>query len=129
MKIKFLLLMGIISSLTFLRCSQVNGQQTQNPTEYQQSLQKDTSAILIDVRTPEEFANGHLKNAININYYDPSFMKQMGTLSKDKTIYVYCRSGGRSGKATQELTQAGYKVVDMAGGITAWENNGLPVVK
>ncbi|MFN8415945.1 MAG: rhodanese-like domain-containing protein [Cytophagaceae bacterium] len=129
MKTKILLLIGVISSLTFLRCNQVNGQQTQSPTVYQQNLQKDTAAILVDVRTPEEYANGHLKNAININYYDASFMKQMAALSKDKTIYVYCRSGGRSGKATQELTQAGYKVVDMAGGITAWESNGLPVVK
>lgn len=129
MKTKLFLLIGIISSLIFSSCSQVNGQQTQSPTVYQQNLQKDTSALLVDVRTPEEFANGHLKNAINVNYYDPSFMKQMSTLSKDKTIYVYCRSGGRSGKATQELTQAGYKVVDMAGGITAWESKGLPVVK
>ncbi len=85
-------------------------------------LQKiDRDVQLIDVRTPEEYAEGYIKNAVNINFYDDDFLEQMSALDKDKPVYVYCRLGGRSGKASAQLKEAGFtKVYDLEGGITKW---------
>jgi rhodanese-related sulfurtransferase len=80
------------------------------------------NAVLIDVRTPEEYAEGHLDNAVNINWYDEDFMDQFKTIEKDKTIYVYCKKGGRSSSAAESLTSSGYKnVIDLLGGYDALE--------
>lgn len=85
---------------------------------------------LIDVRTPEEYAQGHLKNSVNINYYDNTFTEEMNKLDKSKELYIYCRSGGRSGKASKQLEKMGFtKVYDLQGGIINWGNNNLELVK
>ena len=78
------------------------------------------SVYLLDVRTPEEFEAGHLENAINVNWYDADFADQMKKVPSDKTIYVYCKKGGRSAKAAHLLDSLGYKkVVDLLGGYEA----------
>ena len=85
---------------------------------------------LVDVRTPQEFANGHLENARNINYNDPKFKENMALLDKSKPIAVYCGVGGRSGKAAKILVELGFKdITDLAGGITAWTAASKKVVK
>lgn len=71
---------------------------------------------LLDVRTPEEFAAGHLENAMNIDWYDADFAVQVSRLSKDNTIYVYCQKGGRSAKAAAVIDSLGYRVIDLTGG-------------
>lgn len=83
--------------------------------------QKDLeSGILLDVRTPEEFAAGHLESAVNINWFDADFKNQVEALDKQKTIYVYCKKGGRSAKAAHVLDSLGYKhVIDLIGGYDA----------
>ncbi|MFK5973723.1 MAG: rhodanese-like domain-containing protein [Flavobacteriaceae bacterium] len=79
------------------------------------------NVVLVDVRTPEEFAEGHLDNAMNINWFDADFADQFETVDKDKTIYVYCKMGGRSAKAQEKLESLGYKhVVNLEGGYDAW---------
>lgn len=79
------------------------------------------SVILVDVRTSEEYEAGHLENAKNINFYDQDFAEQFLSISKDETIYVYCKKGGRSAKAQQLLDSLGYKkVVNLEGGYDAW---------
>lgn len=79
------------------------------------------SVILVDVRTMEEYNAGHLENAKNINWYDQNFAEQFLDISKDETIYVYCKKGGRSAKAQQLLDSLGYKkVVNLEGGYDAW---------
>lgn len=79
------------------------------------------TVILVDVRTPEEYAAGHLDNALNINWYDADFADQIGKIDKDNTIYVYCKKGGRSAKAAQMLDSLGFKaVVDLEGGYDAF---------
>src|ERR1700756_4194246 len=60
---------------------------------------KQGKALLVDVRTPEEYNAGHLQYSTNIDYKAPNFGKNISTLDKKKTIYLYCRSGNRSGKA------------------------------
>ncbi len=85
---------------------------------------------LIDVRTPKEYAAGHIKSAVNINFFDDDFISQMSKLDKDKEIYVYCRSGGRSGKASKKLEAAGFtKVYNLKGGFKNWSGSNLEVVK
>ncbi|MCG2461738.1 rhodanese-like domain-containing protein [Flavobacteriaceae bacterium F89] len=75
------------------------------------------NGILLDVRTPEEFQEGHLDRALNINWYDSDFAEQIQRLDKEKTIYVYCKLGGRSAKASKVLDSLGFKnVVDLTGG-------------
>ena len=79
------------------------------------------NVILVDVRTIAEFEAGHLENAKHINWYDQDFAEQFSSISKDETIYVYCKKGGRSAKAQELLDSLGYKkVVNLEGGYDAW---------
>ena len=84
---------------------------------------------LIDVRQPEEFELGHIKNALLHSVENIETFKQ----SKNKTYYIYCKSGNRSRKASQFLAQRGYDVVNLDGGYTAYEeqhhNDNLSKVK
>jgi len=78
---------------------------------------------LVDVRTPQEYMQGHIGNAKNINLFDPNFQKNLQKLDKNKPVYVYCRSGHRSGKASKVLKKLGFKkVYDLKGGYLAWSN-------
>jgi len=86
--------------------------------------------IIIDVRTPEEYANGHIENAINLNYYSKTFKDELNKLDRNKTYFIYCRTGGRSGMALDTMKELGFtKVYNMLGGITQWEAEGLPTIK
>ena len=98
--------------------AQSNSTKTTVPTMTIQTIQTDikSGAQLIDVRTADEYNTSHIDGAINLSLQD----MQSGTMpniSKDKTIYVYCHSGNRSGQATTILKAAGYKVTDL-GAIT-----------
>ena len=85
---------------------------------------------VIDVRTPAEFAAGHLQGATNIDVEGTTFSEQIAALDKAGTYAVYCRSGNRSRTATQHMADAGFtKVYDLDGGITAWTAAGLPIVQ
>jgi len=76
---------------------------------------------LLDVRTPKEVAAGSIENSINMNFYDDDFASQLGKLNKDHPVMVYCKAGGRSNKALNQLKTMGFKeVYDLAGGYTAW---------
>ncbi|RAJ10188.1 rhodanese-like domain-containing protein [Arenibacter echinorum] len=82
------------------------------------------NAILVDVRTPEEFGAGHLENADNINWYDADFSEQFKTVDKNKTIYLYCKMGGRSAKAQEKLESLGFThVINLEGGYDAVKAN------
>lgn len=89
----------------------------------------DNDVEIVDVRTPEEYAEGYIGGAINIDVQSPDFSKEAAmALDRTKTIYVYCRSGKRSLKAAEELMKLGYKVVNLKGGIMEWTGDELPVV-
>lgn len=76
---------------------------------------------LLDVRTPEEVAQGQIAGATNINFYDDNFEEQITGLDKNKPVFVYCKSGGRSGKASALFQKLGFKeIYDLKGGYTAW---------
>ena len=85
---------------------------------------------LIDVRTPGEFAQGHLKGAKLINFYDKNFYDKMSKLDKNKELYIYCRSGNRSGHATRKLKNMGFpKIYDLKYGIKSWKRSNLEIIK
>ena len=86
--------------------------------------------MLLDVRSPEEYARGHIKHAVNINYFDADFMDQIMKLDKNEEIYLYCKGGIRSNNAANKLKKAGFtKVYDLKGGIVGWSNQGLEISK
>lgn len=96
--------------------------------EFEKEIKTD-SVQLLDVRTPQEYADGHIEGALNINVQNDDFQQLAEKeLSKDSTVLVYCRSGRRSLDAAEILTKLGYKVVNLKGGIIEWKENGLPVV-
>ena len=88
-----------------------------------------SNVVVLDVRTADEYAEGHIEGAINIDQGTDDFMQKVkATLSTDKTIAVYCRSGRRSANAAGKLADAGYKCVNLKGGITAWSACGQKIV-
>ena len=86
--------------------------------------------VILDVRTAEEFSDGHIKGAILIDQNKSDFMEQVKQqLPKEKTIAIYCRSGRRSANAAERLAKEGYKPVNLKGGILQWTKENMPVTK
>ena len=130
--LKFVLL--IFLSINFISCAQNTKTDSKDEIVSLISPEELNSNIdniqLIDVRTPKEYKKGHLKNAVNINYYDNDFLDEMAKLDKSKELYIYCRSGGRSGKAAKKLGEMGFiKVYDLEGGIINWNKKSLEVIE
>ena len=91
-------------------------------------LIEDSSVVLLDVRTANEFAEGHIEGAINIDQGQSDFLeKAKAALPTDKKIAVYCRSGRRSANAAGKLAAEGYRCVNLKGGIVAWKEADKPV--
>lgn len=87
-------------------------------------------AVILDVRTPEEYAAGHLAGAININVESPDFADQVSDLDESAETLVYCRTGNRSGIATDEMADLGFTdLADLQGGIEAWAAEGEQIVR
>ena len=85
---------------------------------------------IIDVRTPEEYAEGYIENSVLIDINGDDFEEKIGKLDRDGTYLVYCRSGNRSGRAVDIMRELGFReVYNMLGGIGAWTVAGLPTVK
>jgi rhodanese-related sulfurtransferase len=75
------------------------------------SRSSDPNFVILDVRTPSEYATRHVKKAVNINFYDANFSDALSALDKAKTYFVYCASGTRSGNATSLMRQLGFQQV------------------
>lgn len=78
------------------------------------------NAILIDVRTKDEYNGGHIPEALNIDFYASDFLSQVQTVAEGKDVYLYCRSGSRSAQARLLLEKNGFTVTDLAGGIAQY---------
>jgi len=95
-----------------------------------EKLMKEQKLTVLDVRTPDEFEEGHIKGAKNINYYADDFKQQLARLDKSKPYLIHCRSGGRSARAAKIMIGMGFKLVyDLAPGIMGWEEAGKPLVE
>lgn len=122
---KKLFFAGILLMLLLNACVQA---QTVNPDKFENGL-KDKDAQLLDVRTPEEYVEGHISHALLADIKNESnFNAKTDALDKNKPVYVYCRSGHRSHKAAGLLKKKGFKnVVELDGGIEAWRENGKKI--
>ncbi len=86
--------------------------------EFVQTYEKTANAVVLDVRTPTEFAAGHLDKAINVDYENPSFETEIKKLDTSKTYFVYCRSGNRSGRSIEIMRRDGFDhIFELKGGI------------
>ncbi len=95
---------------------------------YMQQLEQSPAAVLIDLRTPEEYTSGHISGALNIDFYSANFAERVQALDTSKTYFIYCRSGNRSAKALSTMRAAGIAhIYDLKGGIAG--NADLPLVK
>ena len=97
-----------------MRCENIN------VSEFQEKMQQD-DAVILDVRSPQELAEGSIPGYEMINIADPSFTQKIENLDRDKTYLIYCRSGARSGQACNYMLSRGFnKVYNLDGGIIAW---------
>lgn len=125
MKIKKLLVLfpAIFAGLV------VTGQTKVSSQDALKSIESGYNNMVIDVRTAGEFQTSHLKNAINIDWMDnANFEKAISIIPKNKKLYVYCKSGGRSSQAAAKLAELGYEVFEIEGGIVNWKADNLPTV-
>lgn len=123
--------MGIITMLCSLfGCSaQTEGFKSLTVKEYAKAIE-DTAIVRLDVRTAEEFAEGHIAKTLNIDVLKNDFeSKAVAMLPKDHTIAVNCRSGKRSKNAARILVKNGFKVIELDGGYNDWVKNRMPITK
>jgi thioredoxin len=121
----------LLSAISLISCGNTNSQIIENIEAPQfQTLTNKENGIIIDVRTPEEFYSGHIKDATNIDFYSDKFIEKLKIVRKDVPIYVYCRSGGRSSSAANKMEELGFtKVYNLVGGIGAWDSENYPTIK
>jgi rhodanese-related sulfurtransferase len=101
----------------------------QEAAEFIKENRSNSHLIILDVRTPEEFNAGHMQNAVNLDFYSPTFKEELGKLDKNKIFFVYCRTGNRSGQAMEIMKSLDFKeVYNLSGGIADWVAGGFPVV-
>lgn len=125
------LLYILLFTLPLVNCqSNTKNEHLLTPDKFSEALQKLPNIQLIDVRTPNEFNTSHLKGAVNIDYNSGNFSEAIKTLDKNKPVYVYCRSGNRSGKSVSEFKKQGFtQIYDLKGGILNWTQKGLDVTQ
>jgi phage shock protein E len=98
------------------------------PAEFEDRI--SDGSLLLDVRTPEEFATGFIDGAVNLDYKAEGFEQKLDSLDKSVTYFVYCASGGRSDKAAEIMKDKGFtSIITLDGGLSAWTNEGRPLQK
>ena len=96
-----------------------------NQDKWSKLIESDKDAFILDVRTPQECAQGKQPNAETLNFMDHDiFIKGLATLDKDKSYFIYCRSGNRSSKACSIMDKMGFsKTYNLIGGMIEWKGN------
>lgn len=98
-----------------------------SPLEAQSRL-SNSAAIVLDIRTPEEFAKGHIPGAVLIDYKSNDFDVRLAALDKSKTYIVHCQSGGRSGRSMSKFEKLGFEnILHLKSGYRGWQKAGLPI--
>ena len=130
-KLLFIIPLGL--SITAMSCSS-KAEETNNTVQQEkETISKDVNVTefaklvgegkgqVLDVRTPEEVKNGAIETAMFADFYADTFLVDaIKQLDKNKPVYLYCRSGNRSGKASKILQEKGYKVINVSGGYSQW---------
>lgn len=121
----------LLISLFVISCVEINSQVIKNidASVFESSIKKE-DAVILDVRTAQEFRSGHIQDATNIDFYADDFLDKLKIVRKEVPIYVYCRSGGRSTAATRKMKALGFtQVYNLVGGIGAWKAKNYPITK
>lgn len=119
---------ALVFSIFIGNCAAQSGT-TVDVTTLQSELSKG-NVQLIDVRTPQEWGNGHIEGARHIDWFSEDFKSEVSKLDKDAPVRLYCAAGGRSEEARELLREMGFKnVLDLEGGIGVWKKAGAPVVR
>lgn len=137
--IKYLLLVAVVTILA-VSCAKIFSRGSNQPMQIKswadvgveefQTYIADPSVQLLDVRTQEEFDEGHIAGATLVDVNDTTFVeKAMAILDKQRPVAVYCRSGRRSARAATLLVGQGMKVTNLSGGVIAWQDAGKSLVK
>lgn len=114
---KQIIIMSLITSLLGFNTSQSEVIKLVSPKEFKDKVE-NKKVQLIDVRTPREFLEEHIKDAKNIDFFSSTFNEEFNKLNKDKALYIYCRSGSRSRQASIKLEAMGFtEIYDLKGGI------------
>lgn len=113
-------IMSIFTLLCAIFGCSAKGFVSMNSDEFASEIVKP-GVQLVDVRTAEEYANGHIPGSVNIDVFSPDFAKQISQLDKERTVALYCRSGRRSKSAADQAVKLGFKVIELDGGIISWK--------
>lgn len=115
-------------ALSLLGCTKQEGLQNLTASEFQTTLKSAEPGQILDVRTSDEYAHGHIEGAVLADISSNLFQEAAVKLDKSKTVYVYCLSGGRSSAAASQLQEMGFKsIVNLSGGMLAWQSANLPI--
>lgn len=124
---KIVFILGLVLFITTIGC--IEDKAVLITPEEMQTIIKSDYVQLIDVRSPEEYNEGHIENSQNIDYYSDTFSEDILVLDKTKPVILYCKSGKRSKASSIILLEAGFeKVYDLDGGILEWKDKGLNVI-
>lgn len=127
------ILLSLLTAISFgtTGCSaQSDSIDTLAPQSFIKQAKADTTAIILDVRTPGEYKEEHLAGAQQLDFLNNEvFDAGIKLLDKSHTYYVYCRSGKRSHHACMKMQKQGLKVFDMEGGTLNWKKLGMPTTK
>jgi len=132
MKSLFTVITFVVTSIVFSSsCNSSNGVGDNfqlNAQEFSEKITSTPDAVILDVRTPGEFSQGHIQNAINISWNDPTFDGKINNIAKNAPIFIYCLSGSRSMSAANFMRKNGYdKVYELMGGMMKWSMANLPL--
>ncbi len=132
MKRSISLLSFVLSSFLLISsCNSSNAGGTNfqlNAPEFSEKIASTPGGVVLDVRTPGEFAQGHIANATNIRWNDPTFYGKINNISKTTPVFIYCLSGSRSMSAANFMRNNGYSnVYELMGGIMKWSAANLPI--
>jgi rhodanese-related sulfurtransferase len=121
---------AILSSFACSNKQQANVIESVPVQKFEELTVSDANTIILDVRTPEEFADGHLKGAMLTDFQNQDFKNEIDKLDKSKTYLIYCKAGVRQEKAAEHMKSIGFEnIYLLEGGFTAWQQEGKPIEK
>jgi rhodanese-related sulfurtransferase len=120
---------ALLGMLTLFNCKKNQSEAIELITPAEMKEISEIEGIqLVDVRTPAEYKEGHLPNALNIDFFDPNFEVNIQQLDKTKPVIVYCQRGSRSAKCASQLIANGFvKIYDLDRGFSKWKSSGFEV--
>lgn len=117
-----LILLAVVTSFSSIGCAQKTEKVQVVNTETFKEMLASGDKLLIDVRTPKEYEEGHVEGAINIDFFDQeNFLEAYADFDRSQPVYLYCKSGNRSAKTAAKLVEMGFEnIIDLDGGYTQW---------